>query len=408
MARIIGGIGSSHVPTIGMACDQGKHEDPDWAPLFEAYAPVARWLDAQQPDVLLLFYNDHATTFLFDHYPSFALGVGERFQIADEGQGPRALPPLPSHPGLARHIAQSLVNDEFDLSVFQDLPVDHGCNSPLTMLAPPRDGRWPVALIPFAINVLQQPVPTALRCWKLGQALRRAVESYPEDLKVVVVGTGGLSHQLTGARAGYNNVGWDQRFLDLIANDPQYLTRLTHTDFARLGGTEGGEVIMWLAMRGALSARAKKLHSGYYLPMTTAMAVMLFEEPVAALPPPQTAVNAQLAGFDRLEGSVLFDLERSARGLRLNRFLHGLADADRRRRFAADAEQAMADAGLADDERALLRARDWRGLVERGASFFTLEKLARVSKTSNPEVIAAMRGESLDTFLRTRQVPGAR
>lgn len=407
MARIIGGIGTSHVPTIAMAYDRGKRDDPDWAPLFEGYAPVARWLAERRPDVLVFLYNDHATTFLFDHYPSFALGVGESFRIADEGLGPRAVPPLRSHAGLARHMAQSLVNDEFDLSIFQDLPVDHGCNSPLTMLAPPRDGEWPVALIPLAINVLQQPMPTALRCWKLGQALRRAVESYPEDLSVVVVGTGGLSHQLTGERAGFNNTEWDLQFLELIATNPLALTWLTHADYARLGGTEGAEVIMWLAMRGALSMQAHKLHQNYYLPMTTAMAVALFEDPA---PPQANAApgNPQLAGFDALPGSVLFDLARSARGLRLNRFLHGLVDPARRASFQADPEQAFDAAGLDDNERALVRSRDWRGLVARGASFFTLEKLARVSGISNPEVIAAMRGESLESFLRTRRVPGAR
>jgi hypothetical protein len=278
MATIIGGIGTSHVPTIGGAFDRKKQDDPDWAPLFKGYAPVAKWLAEKKPDVLVFFYNDHASTFFFDHYPTFALGVSEEYPIADEGLGPRPVPPLKGHAKLARHMADSLVNDEFDISVWQDLPIDHGCHSPLTMFWPPAPD-WPGRIVPIEMNVLQHPLPTPLRCWKLGQAVRRAVLSYPEDLKVVIVGTGGLSHQMNGERAGFNNEAWDMNFLDLIERSPHTLTAMKLADFARLGGTEGAEVIMWLAMRGALSERAKKIHQSYYLPMTTAMAVALFEEP---------------------------------------------------------------------------------------------------------------------------------
>jgi len=279
MARIIGGIGTSHVPTIGMAFDRKKRDDPDWAPLFAGYDPAAKWLAERSPDVLVFFYNDHATSFFFDLYPTFAVGVSGEFPIADEGLGPRPLPPIKGHPGLARHLAESLVNDEFDIAVFQELPLDHGCNSPLTMLWP-HSPDWPGALVPIQVNVVQYPLPTALRCYKLGQALRRAVHSYPEDLKVVVVGTGGLSHQVHGERAGFNNTEWDMRFLDLIERDPRTLATMKHVDLARLGGSEGVEVIMWLAMRGALSEAARKVHQSYYLPMTTAMAVAVFEEPM--------------------------------------------------------------------------------------------------------------------------------
>ena len=284
MARIIGGIGTSHVPTIGIAYDRNKRNDPDWAPLFKGYEPVAQWLAERKPEVLVFFYNDHATTFFFDHYPTFALGVSARFPIADEGLGPRPLPPIKGHPAFARHMAESLVNDEFDIAVFQELPLDHGCHSPLTMFWPPAPD-WPGALVPIAINVLQHPLPTPLRCYKLGQAVRRAAASYPDDLKVAVVGTGGLSHQLNGERAGFNNTEWDMRFLDLIERDPRALTTMKHADYARLGGTEGAEAIMWLAMRGALSEGARKVHQNYYLPMTTAMAVALFEEPADAAEP---------------------------------------------------------------------------------------------------------------------------
>ncbi len=291
MARIIGGIGTSHVPTIGVAFDRNKRDDPDWAPLFRQYEPLVAWLARHKPDVIVYFYNDHATTFFFDLYPTFALGVSAEFPVADEGLGPRKVPLIKGHPGLARHLAESLVNDEFDLTIFQELPLDHGCNSPLTMLFPQavKENRWPMELVHFAVNVLQHPVPTPTRCYKLGKAVRRAIESYPEDLKVVVAGTGGLSHQMNGERAGYNDTDWDEQFLELIHRDPQQLTSMRLADYARLGGTEGAEEIMWLAMRGALSDNVKKLHSAYYLPMTTTMAVALFEEPGVSQPDKETA-----------------------------------------------------------------------------------------------------------------------
>jgi gallate dioxygenase len=278
MARIIGGIGTSHVPTIGVAYDRGRQNDPAWAPLFKGYEPVARWLAERKPDVLVFFYNDHLTSFFFDLYPTFALGASPSFEIADEGAGQRALPRIKGHPRLAAHLTDSLVNDEFDLAVFQDRALDHGVNSPLSLLWP-HEPDWPGALVPLAINVLQYPLPTAMRCYKLGHAMRRAIESYPEDIDVAVVGTGGLSHQVHGERSGFNNTEWDMRFLDLIEHDPVELARMKHVDYVRLGGAESVEVIMWLAMRGALSDKAAKTHQSYYLATSTAMSVVLFEEP---------------------------------------------------------------------------------------------------------------------------------
>ena len=276
MARIIGGIGTSHVPTIAMAFDKGKQDDPDWKPLFQGYEKVAQWLAEKKPDVLFFCFNDHATTFFFDHYPTFALGVSDEYSIADEGLGVRGIPRLKSDAALSRHIARSLVDDEFDLTIFQDLPLDHGLHSPLTMMWPQKPD-WPGKVIPLVVNVLQHPLPKPSRCYKLGQAIRKAIESYPEDLKVAMVGTGGLSHQMIGERAGFNDEKWDREFLELIEKDPERLAKMTIDDFARLGGNEGAEVIMWLIMRGALRKDAKKLHQNYYLPMTTAMAVALFE-----------------------------------------------------------------------------------------------------------------------------------
>jgi protocatechuate 4,5-dioxygenase beta chain len=276
MARIIGGIGTSHVPTIAMAFDKGKQDDPDWKPLFEGYALVAAWLKTKRPDVLFFCFNDHATTFFFDHYPTFALGVSDRYRIADEGQGVRRIPPLRGHAPLSRHIARSLVDDEFDLTIFQDLPLDHGLHSPLTMMWPSTPD-WPGRVVPLVVNVLQHPLPKPARCYKLGKALGKAIRAYPEDLKVAVVGTGGLSHQLIGERAGFNDEAWDREFLELIDRDPERLARMSIEDFAQRGGNEGAEVIMWLIMRAALDEGARKVHESYYLPMTTAMAVALFE-----------------------------------------------------------------------------------------------------------------------------------
>jgi len=276
MARIIGGIGTSHVPTIAMAFDKGKQNDPDWQPLFRGYEPVAKWLAEKKPDVLFFCFNDHATTFFFDHYPTFALGVSDEYAIADEGSGSRKIPRLKGDARMARHIAQSLVQDEFDISVFQDLPLDHGLHSPLTMMWPTTPD-WPGRVIPLVVNVLQHPLPTPRRCFRLGRFIRKAIEAYPEDLKVAMVGTGGLSHQMIGERAGFNDENWDREFLELIERDPERLAGMSIEDFMRLGGNEGAEVIMWLIMRGALEPRAKKVHSNYYLPMTTAMAVAVFE-----------------------------------------------------------------------------------------------------------------------------------
>ncbi|HXJ53580.1 MAG TPA: gallate dioxygenase [Burkholderiales bacterium] len=276
MARIIGGIGTSHVPTIAMAFDKGKRDDPDWKPLFQGYERVARWLEEKRPDVLFFCFNDHATSFFFDHYPTFALGVSDQYEIADEGLGRRRIPPLKGHAALSRHIARSLVDAEFDISVFQDTAIDHGLHSPLTMMWPSQP-EWPGRVVPLVVNVIQQPLPRPSRCFALGKALRKAIESYPEDLKVAMVGTGGLSHQMIGDRAGFNDERWDREFLELIERDPERLARMSIEDFMRLGGNEGAEIIMWLIMRGALAPNARKIHQNYYLPMTTAMAVALFE-----------------------------------------------------------------------------------------------------------------------------------
>jgi len=412
MARIIGAIAASHTPTIGFAFDRKKQDDPVWAPIFEAFEPVRQWLADRQPDVLFFIYNDHITSFFFDHYSAFTLGIGEQYEVADEGGGARELPPVMGHPALARHVGHSLVADEFDMSFFQDKPLDHGCFSPLSMLCPQTPG-WPVQIVPLQVGVLQFPIPTARRCYKLGQALRRAIESYPEDIKVAVVATGGLSHQVHGERAGFNNPAWDQQFLDLIEQDPERLADMTQAEFASLGGVEGSEVIMWLIMRGALSANVRKIHQSYYLPSMTGIATAIYENQAATAPTPgpvarhRAHVATQLSGIGELAGSYPFDLERSVKAYRLNRFLHSLIDPVRREEFRADEEAAYARAGLSSHESSLVRERNWRGLIQFGVIFFLLEKLGAVIGVSNLHIYAAMRGESLEAFQKTRNAPGA-
>ena len=411
MASIIGAVAASHTPTIGFALDSGKQQDPVWAPIFKAFEAPRDWLAREKPDALVLIYNDHISSFFLDHYSAFSLGVGEQFSPADEGGGARALPPLAGHPALAAHIGQSVMADNFDLSFFQDRPLDHGCFSPLSLLLP-HEGGWPVPVIPLQVGVLQFPTPSARRCFDLGKALRRAIESYPEPLRVAIIATGGLSHQVHGERAGFNNTAWDQTFLDLIEKDPERLAGLTQAELAELGGLEGAEVIMWLVMRGALSAQVSKVHQSYYLPSMTGIATAIYENhshpPVAGEAERQRQHMAlQLQGSERLAGTYPYTLARSVKALRINRFLHAMTRPAHREAFIADEAAAFSAAGLNDEEIDLLRRRDWRGLIHYGVIFFVLEKWGAVLGVSNLHIYAAMRGQSLAEFMQTRNAPAA-
>jgi gallate dioxygenase len=411
MARIVGAIATSHTPTIGFAHDRKSPDDPVWGPIFAAYVPIRKWLGEKKPEALVLIYNDHVTSFFFDHYSAFTLGIDDAYAVADEGGGARALPPVRGHAALAQHVGFSLVADEFDMSFFQDRPLDHGCLSPLSMLLP-HEPDWPVPIVPLQVGVLQFPVPSALRCYKLGQALRRAIESYPEDLSVVIVATGGLSHQVHGERAGFNNTPWDMQFLDLIEKDPVRLTELTQAEYARLGGMEGAEVIMWLVMRGAMSATLRKIHQTYYLPSMTGIATAIYENEaidtsVDTAAAHRAHIGRQLAGAEALEGTYPFTLSRSVTGYRLNKFLHRMIEPAHRARFLQDEEGALREAGLSPEECDMIRRRDWRALIRYGASFFMLEKLGAVVGISNLHIYAAMRGETLEAFQKTRNAPGA-
>ena len=413
MAQIIGAIAASHTPTIGFAVDANKQQDPVWAPIFEGFEPVQQWIKQRKPDVLFMIYNDHVTSFFFDHYSAFALGVGEKYEVADEGGGARDLPAIGGHSALARHIGQSLMSEEFDMSFFQDKALDHGCFSPLSVMCDKTEQGWPLQIVPLQVGVLQFPVPSGRRCYKLGQALRRAIESYPEDLKVAIVATGGLSHQVHGERAGFNNQPWDQEFLQLIEKDPEYLASLTQAELAELGGMEGAEVIMWLIMRGALSANVRKVHQSYYLPSMTGIAVAIYENEAQQQPLPgpiarhQARMALELAGAEKLAGSYPFTLERSVKAYRLNRYLHELVHPEFRSAFRADEEATYAQAGLTAEEQELVRSRNWRGLIHYGVIFFMLEKLGAVIGVSNLHIYAAMRGQSLEEFQKTRNAPNA-
>ena len=404
MARIIGGIGSSHTPTIGFALDAGKHEDPAWAPIFAGYAPIKAWLAERRPDVVFVIYNDHVTSFFFDHYSAFALGVGPSHAPADEGGGPRDLKPIAGHPRLAAHIGEQLMAAEFDMSFFQRRPLDHGAFSPLSLMFDCTES-WPVKMVPLAVGVLQNPVPTGRRCWKLGLALRNAIESYPEDITVAIVATGGLSHQVHGVRAGFNDPEWDRQFLDLILDDPETLARMSQAELAMRGGWESSEVVMWLIMRAALAARPKVLARDYYLPSMTGIATLLLENHAgtAGLKPESALDPATLA----LPLSQPFTLEVSVRNYELNLFLHQMVVPAHRCAFVADEEASLAGSGLSALDQDLIRRRDWTRLIERGAIFFGLEKLAAVLGLPNAAIYASMRGETLAEFQAGRNAPGA-
>jgi protocatechuate 4,5-dioxygenase, beta chain len=266
MASIVGGIGASHAPSMEHAFDAGAEVfgSAEWAPLFGPFAEAGRWLDELDPDCLVVIYNDHFNNFFLDTYPTFALGVADEFPIADEGFGARPFEPAAGRPDLAWHLARSLVADEFDIATCQEMEIDHGVISPLPMLDSSAAPNWRFPLVPLAVNVIVHPLPTARRCWRLGRAVARGIASFPEDLRVVVVGTGGLSHQLTGPHFGRVDEAWDREFLRTIAEDPERLADLTHGELIRRGGTESVEVVLWLAMRASLPAAAALDLEAYY------------------------------------------------------------------------------------------------------------------------------------------------
>jgi protocatechuate 4,5-dioxygenase beta chain len=277
MARIIGGIGTTHVPAIGSAIAKGLQDDPYWKPFFDGFPPARQWLAKAKPDVVVVFYNDHGLNFFLDKLPTFAVGAAAEYRNADEGWGIPVTQPFPGDPALSWHLIESLVADEFDVTMCQEMLVDHAFTIPLSLLWPGADNR-PVRTIPISINTVQHPLPSAARCFKFGQAIGRALESYKEDIKVLVLGTGGLSHQLDGERAGFINKKFDLMCLDKIVDAPEALTHYSTTELVELAGTQGVELLNWIAMRGALTGRVSRLHSNYHIPISnTASALLVLE-----------------------------------------------------------------------------------------------------------------------------------
>ena len=283
MAKIQASVYTSHVPAIGAALDLGKTGEAYWQPLFAGYEPSKKWIKENPPDVVFLVYNDHATAFSLDFIPTFAIGTAAEFQPADEGWGPRPVPKVIGHPELAAHIAQSVIQQDFDLTIVNKMDVDHGLTVPLSlMFGQPQ--AWPCPVIPFAVNVVQYPVPSGQRCLNLGKAIRKAIETFDKDLKVQIWGTGGMSHQLQGPRAGLINKAFDNAFLDRLIDDPQGQAAVPHIDYVREAGSEGIELVMWLIARGAMADLAggpkpKTVHRFYHVPASnTAVGHLILEE----------------------------------------------------------------------------------------------------------------------------------
>ena len=282
MARITASVYTSHVPAVGAALDLGKTGEDYWKPVFAGYDFSKQWLKEQKPDVIFLVFNDHATAFSLDMIPTFAIGTAAEFNPADEGWGPRPVPKVIGHPKLAAHIAQSVIQDDFDLTIVNKMDVDHGLTVPLSVMCG-QPQAWPCPVIPFAVNVVQYPVPSGRRCFMLGRSIKKAIESYEEPLNVQIWGTGGMSHQLQGPRAGLINREWDNAFLDRLIEDPDSLSRLPHIDYVREAGSEGIELVMWLIARGAMSdtdggKKPTVRHRFYHVPASNTAVGHLIQE----------------------------------------------------------------------------------------------------------------------------------
>ena len=278
MARIVGGVTTSHIPAIGNAMTNRLEQTPYWKRFFDGYEPVKEWLADVDPDIAIVVYNDHGLNFFLDKMPTMALGCSDRYENADEGWGLQTLATFTGDAAFSWHIAESLVEQEFDLTTCQEMYVDHGFIVPMALMWRHLP-EWPVKGIPLAINTIQHPIPSARRLYKLGQALRKAIDSYPEDLKVVIFGTGGMSHQLQGERAGIVDVEFDLKCMESMISDPDWMADLTTTQIIEKAGTEGVEVIMWMVMRGALSDKVNVIHKHYHVPVSnTAAGVLVLED----------------------------------------------------------------------------------------------------------------------------------
>ncbi len=279
MAKIVGAITTSHVPAIGGAIHKGIQNDPYWKPFFDGFPPIREWLGKVKPDVVIVVSNDHGLNFFLDKMPTFAIGVAPEYKNADEGWGIPVLPSFQGDEDLGWHLSESLIGDEFDMTTCQEMVVDHSFTLPLALLYP--DMKWPVKVVPINVNTVLFPTPSAKRCLALGQAIGRAVEAYEKDARVVVLGTGGLSHQLEGRRAGFINKPFDLQFMDSLTKDPAWATQFTDRELVLHAGTQGIELLNWLVARGSLTGRVREVHRNYHIPISnTAAATMLLESNV--------------------------------------------------------------------------------------------------------------------------------
>ena len=278
MADIIGGIATSHVPAIGAAMDNGRTGEDYWKPLFDGYGPARKWLADAAPDVAVIVYNDHANAMTLELIPTFTIAAADEFLPCDEGYGRRKVPNVTGYPELALHLAERLVLDEFDITIANRLEVDHGLTVPLSIVCGQPES-WPFRVIPLPVNVIKYPQPTGNRCYNLGRAMRKAITAWPEDLRVLIMGTGGMSHQLQGERAGLINSEFDKAFLDDLSANPERLINIGHTEYLREAGSEGIELIMWLIMRGCLSGRVREVYRHYHVPASnTGAGLIILEE----------------------------------------------------------------------------------------------------------------------------------
>ena len=274
MAQIVGGLASSHIPAIGGAIAKGIQQEPYWKPFFDGFPPTHQWLQRVKPDVVVVFYNDHGLNFFLDKMPTFSVGAAASYQNADEGWGIPTLPPFKGCPELSWHLIDHLIEKEFDIVTCQEMLVDHAFTLPLKLFWP-QEGACPVMTVPICINTVQFPLPSAKRCFQLWRAVGDAIRSWNSDLKVAVMATGGLSHQLDGTRAGFINKAFDLEFMDSLINNPEWATQFSIHELVEKTGTQGVELVMWLAMRGALGHNVKPIHQNYHIPISnTATGVM--------------------------------------------------------------------------------------------------------------------------------------
>jgi len=278
MAKIVGAYFASHVPAIGGAIVRGDQQQDYWKPFFDGLPPVQRWLAAQKPDVAVVFYNDHGLNFFLDKMPTFAIGAAEEYRNADEGWGLPVYKPFRGHPALSWHIIEALISDEFDMTTCQEMLVDHALSIPFELAWPNADS-WPVRLVPIAINTVQHPLPSARRCLALGRSVHRALQKWSGSERIAIMGTGGLSHQLDGQRAGFVNPVYDRFCLENLVSDPDALTDHSIQEIVALGGTQGVEILNWIAARGALGEDAIEIHQNYHIPISNTAAATLVLEP---------------------------------------------------------------------------------------------------------------------------------